>query len=138
MMSNPAFPLQIFYDGSCSVCSREVEQYGRRDRHGLLILIDISDPAFDPAPFNISREQFMYELHVIDRNGAIYRGIDAFRAIWLAFPSSKLLRLCVTLITLPLINPLARLCYRAFARIRRYLPKRYDSCKSGSCRIGKI
>jgi hypothetical protein len=40
-----------------------------------------------------------------------------------------------TLIALPLLNPLARLCYRGFARIRRYLPKRHRDCASGSCRI---
>lgn len=137
MKKYPEFPLKIFYDGSCSVCAREVEHYGRKDREGRLILVDISDAAFDPEPFEISREQFMYQLHAIDRTQTVFRGVEAFWAIWQAFPSSTFLGLCGTVITLPLVNPAARLCYRAFARIRGYLPKRHGSCATGSCRVGR-
>jgi len=56
----PVFPLQIFYDGSCSVCATEVERYGRKDRDGRLILVDISALGFDPAPFRTSLVEFMY------------------------------------------------------------------------------
>lgn len=136
MMSTPEFPLQIYYDGSCTVCAHEVERYGRMDRLGNLVLVDISDPGFDPALFRITREQFMYQMHAIDRKGTVFRGVDAFWAIWQAFPSSTFLGLCGTLITLPLVNPVARLCYRIFASIRVYLPKR-DPCVTGSCRIGR-
>jgi predicted DCC family thiol-disulfide oxidoreductase YuxK len=137
MKITPEFPLQIFYDGSCSVCAREVERYGRMDRHGRLVLIDISSPGFDPDPFRISLEQFMYQLHAVDGKSTVFRGVDAFWAIWQAFPSSTLLGLCGTLITLPLINPLARLCYRAFASIHAYLPKKRSNCLTDTCRIGR-
>ena len=133
----PVFPLQIFYDGSCSVCATEVERYGRKDRDGRLILVDISAPGFDPAPFRTSLAEFMYQMHVIDRSGRVFRGVEAFWAIWQAFPSSTLLGLCGKLIMLPLVNPAARLCYRMFAGVRGYLPKRRNSCSSGSCRIGR-
>lgn len=136
MLNKPFFPLRIFYDGACSVCATEVERYGRRDRDGRLILVDISDPRFDPAPFGISLADFMYQMHAIDRSGRVYRGVEAFWAIWQAFPASTLLGLMGMLITLPVLNPLARLCYRGFARIRRYLPKRRNDCTTGSCRIG--
>jgi predicted DCC family thiol-disulfide oxidoreductase YuxK len=136
MTSEPEFPLRIFYDGSCSVCAHEVERYGRMDRLGNLVQVDISDPRFDPAPFRITLDQFMYQLHVIDRNGTVFRGVDAFWAIWQAFPASTFLGLCGTVINLPLVNPLARFCYRIFARIRIYLPKR-AACVTGSCRIGR-
>lgn len=133
----PEFPLKIFYDGSCSVCAREVEHYGHRDREGRLVLVDISDPGFDPEPFGITLNQFMYQLHAIDRKGTVFRGVEAFWAIWQAFPTSTFLGVCGALITLPLINPVARLCYWIFANIRGYLPKRRDSCVTGSCRIGR-
>ena len=32
MLITPDFPLQVFFDGSCSVCATEVERYGRRDQ----------------------------------------------------------------------------------------------------------
>lgn len=136
MLNKPLFPLRIFYDGACSVCAREVERYGEADRDGRLLPVDISDPGFDPAPLGITLDEFMYQMHAIDRSGRIYRGVEAFWAIWQAFPASTLLGLLGLLITLPLVNPLARLCYRGFARIRRYLPKRPSDCAGGSCRIG--
>jgi predicted DCC family thiol-disulfide oxidoreductase YuxK len=137
MLTTPNFPLQVFYDGSCSVCASEVERYGRRDRDGRLILVDISAPEFDPAPFGITLAEFMYQMHAIDQSGRVFRGVEAFWSIWQAFPTSSLPGLCGKLILLPLFNPLARLCYRIFAGIRGYLPKRRNDCTSGSCRIGR-
>jgi predicted DCC family thiol-disulfide oxidoreductase YuxK len=136
MRNKPHFPLRIFYDGGCSVCATEVERYGKMDQAGRLILVDISAVDFDPHPFGIDMADFMYQMHAIDSTGRVYRGVEAFRAIWQAFPASTLLGLLGMLITLPLLNPLARLCYRGFARIRRYLPKRRAACTTGSCRIG--
>jgi len=136
MRIKPSFPLSVFYDGSCSVCATEIEHYGKLDRFGRLILIDISRSEFDPAPFGFTLDEFMYQLHAIDRSGRIYRGVEAFWAIWQVFPTSTVFGLMGALITMPLLNPLARICYRAFARIRRYLPKRRTDCTTGSCRIG--
>jgi len=137
MPAKPRFPLRIFYDGSCSVCAAEVERYGRLDQEGRLILVDISAPDFKPACHGISLAEFMYQMHTIDQAGRVYKGVDAFWAIWQAFPASTLFGLLGTVITLPVINPIARLCYRGFAGIRKYLPKRGDDCTAGSCRIGK-
>ena len=137
MSKPPAFPITVFYDGACVVCSTEIEHYRRRDHHGRLILVDISAPDFQPGPYTLTLQTFMYELHAIDRTGKIYTGIEAFWAIWQAFPTSTLLGLLGTALHLPLINPLTRLCYRGFARIRKYLPKRGADCRNGTCRIGK-
>ncbi len=134
MDSKPDFPLRVFYDGSCPVCGAKAKGYGRKDRAGRLILVDVSAPDFDPAPFGITQAEFMYQMHALDRSGRVYRGVEAFRAIWLAFPASRLLGLCGDIIALPLVNPLARLAYRAFARLRGYLPKRSRGCTGGSCR----
>lgn len=137
MPKTPLFPITVFYDGACSVCSTEIEQYRCQDRAGRLLLVDISTPDFNPARYNLSLSAFMYELHVIDSRGVVYTGVEAFWAIWQAFPASTLYGLFGTLITLPIINPLARLGYRGFARIRKYLPKKRNDCADGSCRIGK-
>jgi predicted DCC family thiol-disulfide oxidoreductase YuxK len=133
----PAFPLQIFYDGSCSVCAGEMEFYRRKKHDNRLLFIDITAPEFDPAPYGISQEAFMYELHAIDRQGRIYKGIEAFGAIWLAFPDLSVYRLLGTLVALPGVNPLALMAYWSFARIRNYLPNSSNACKDASCRLGK-
>jgi predicted DCC family thiol-disulfide oxidoreductase YuxK len=137
MPEKPDFPIQVFFDGACVVCSREIAHYVRMDQEQRLIPIDISHSDFDPKPYGITLDDFMYELHVIDQRGRVYRGVEGFWAIWQAFPSSTALGLLGSLITLPLVNPLARLSYKVFARLRPFLPKHKDLCESGTCRIGK-
>lgn len=134
MPNKPEFPLRVFYDGSCLVCATEIEHYLDKDHEGRLLAVDISEPGFDPAPLRISLESFMYELHAIDSNDQLFRGIEAFRAIWQAFPASTLYGIFGAVITLPVINPAARLFYKVFARIRTYLPKKHN-CRNGTCRI---
>lgn len=132
----PQFPLRVFYDGACVVCAAEVEHYGRKDQHDRLQLIDISAPDFDPQAFGLSHEDFMRQMHVIDQSDRIYRGVDAFWAIWQAFPHSRLYRLFTRLISWPALNSLARIGYRCFARYRHLLPKR-AVCNDNSCRLPK-
>ena len=129
----PAFPLQVFYDGACSVCAAEMASYRRKEHEGRLIFVDLSSPDFDPARYGVAMEAFRYEMHAIDRQGRIYRGVEAFRAIWHAFPTSTWYGFLGTLVTLPGLSLLFRLAYRLFARIRKYLPKR--PCKDGVCGI---
>jgi predicted DCC family thiol-disulfide oxidoreductase YuxK len=136
MPDKPQFPIRVFYDGSCSVCAREMEHYLRRQHGGRIVVVDIIASDFDPEPWRISREAFLYELHVIGRKGSVYRGVDAFWAIWQAFPASSRYGLLGFFINLPVVNPLARLVYKGFARIRKYLPERSD-CGSGACKIGR-
>jgi predicted DCC family thiol-disulfide oxidoreductase YuxK len=131
-MKRPQAPLRVFYDGACSVCTAEMKHYQRMDHHGAIIAVDISSADFDPVPYNLPLASFRYELHVIDQNGVVYRGIEAFQAIWQGLPQSSIYAFMGMLISLPLINSVARLFYKGFARIRRFLPRRHR-CDSGSC-----
>jgi predicted DCC family thiol-disulfide oxidoreductase YuxK len=111
--------------------------YRRKEHGGRLVFVDISTPDFDPTPYGTTLPEFMYEMHAIDRSGEVYCGIEAFRAIWQAFPASTLYGVLGWLITVPGVNHLARLAYRSFASIRKYLPKRKAACQNGTCRIGR-
>jgi predicted DCC family thiol-disulfide oxidoreductase YuxK len=136
MPNFPAYPLQIFYDGSCSVCTAKMAVYQGKEHDGRLLFIDVSSLDFDPAPYGISLEAFLYELHAIDGNKRVYRGVNALRAIWQAFPGSSFYGLLVALITCPGINQLAQLAYWSFARMRRFLPQSHARCSKGHCGIG--
>jgi predicted DCC family thiol-disulfide oxidoreductase YuxK len=76
----------------------------------------------------------MHQLHAIDQDGQIFKGVDSFRAIWQAFPASTGYGIMGRIIQLPLVNRLARIGYWLFARIRPYLPKRHQ-CHNGTCSI---
>jgi predicted DCC family thiol-disulfide oxidoreductase YuxK len=78
--------LKLSYDGSCHVCLAEMSVYMRKDHGGRLKFVDISDPGYKPYDYRISLEEFMSQMHAIDRNGMVFRGIDAFQAIWQTFP----------------------------------------------------
>lgn len=136
MLIKPEFPIRVFYDGACSVCSSEVEHYLHQNHGGRLFALDISAPDFNPELYHNTLDEFMYELHVIDCNGRIFRGVDAFWAIWQAFPDSKLYGVLCSVTSMPIVNTVARLMYKGFARIRPYLPKKHD-CENGSCKIDR-
>jgi len=137
MPDTPVYPLRIFFDGSCSVCAAEMEVYRRKEHDGRLQFVDISAPGFDPAPYGISLEAFLYEMHAIDREKHVYRGVEAFAAIWRAFPASTLYGLLGSLAMFPGINLLARAAYWSFARLRKYLPKTAAACRDGTCGLGR-
>lgn len=132
MSANSEFPMKVFYDGSCYVCSSEMYVYMGKDHGGRLEFVDISDPDFNPAAYGISMADFMYQMHAIDRTGRVFRGVEAFRAIWHAFPNSSWYRFLGGLVTVPGVNIVAGAAYRAFAGARKYLPKKSGAvCKTG-------
>ena len=133
MATSTRFPLQVFYDGNCSICSREMRLYQRRECADRLIFFDISAPGFNAADHDRSFEDFMKELHVRDADGQYHTGISAFARIWSAFPESPLYSLLERTVTLPGIRQGADLGYATFARFRHLLPK--TSCQDGSCRL---
>jgi len=133
-MRAPRFPLTVFYDGACIVCATEIEHYLKKDHGGKLLAVDISSHDFDPAPYKISMTDFMQQLHAIDQDSQVFKGIDSFWAIWQAFPPSTIYGVMGRIIQSPLVNRLARIGYWMFARIRPYLPKR-NQCDSGTCSI---
>jgi predicted DCC family thiol-disulfide oxidoreductase YuxK len=117
----PEYPLTVFFDGGCPVCSREMAFIRKQTSGAKLIFIDISRPDFDPAPYGRSRKEFMAKMHAMDAKGRFLVGVDAFRALWQTMPGT--LYPCLAKLTgLPGIHALARLGYRVFARLRRYLP----------------
>jgi predicted DCC family thiol-disulfide oxidoreductase YuxK len=124
MKRTPAFPLKVFFDGGCGVCTSEMRTYRSRENGGRLLFIDIRSPGFDPSPHGISRKEFMRELHAIDSEGHVYRGVDAFRAIWKAFPGSGWFGFLEGFVNIPGVNYLSRLAYRIFARLRKHFPKK--------------
>jgi predicted DCC family thiol-disulfide oxidoreductase YuxK len=117
----PENPLTVFYDGNCSVCSREMAGYRGRVSEGLLHFVDISQPDFDPTPYGRSRQEFMRLMHVMDARGRFFVGVDAFRALWRGMPG-EFYPLLAALTGLPGVHLFARIGYHLFARLRHYLP----------------
>ena len=130
-----AFPLEIFYDGSCLVCASEIDHYRKRNPQQRLRFIDIMAEDFQSLDYGKSQAEFLAKMHVRDSQGQFFSGVEAFLLIWQAFPSCSIYRLLGAVIGLPGVNLLARLGYKVFARYRHFLPKKTINCDSGSCNL---
>lgn len=126
-MKNITYPITVFYDGACGVCSTEIAYY-RTQADERVSFVDIAAADFDATRFGRPREAFQKELHVCDANGRFFTGVEAFRRLWEAIPS-PFYPLLSSFVGLPGINLAARTGYSVFARFRHLLP----GSRAGSC-----
>ena len=124
------FPLRIFFDGQCPLCSREVQHYLTRDPQHNLMAIDIAAPDFNPQSYGLDPGAVHAVMHAIDAAGNIYTRVDAFLAIWQGVTPSTPIRLAQTLIAIPFLRKIADVAYITFARNRYRLTGR---CTPQSC-----
>lgn len=125
------YPLTIFYDGACGVCSTEIKHY-RSIADQRVKFINIAAVDFDAESYGKSMEEFQKVLHLCDAEGQFYTGVEAFRRLWEALPSS-FYPLLSTFVGLPGVHLLARIGYSIFARFRHLLPTSHAT----SCPISK-
>ena len=78
----------VLYDGSCPICSREIQQYKKGDPQGEICWLDVSSPNF-VAPPGQSAEALMQRFHVIRPDGSIVSGAAAFVHLWEQLPGWK-------------------------------------------------
>ena len=104
----------MLYDGACPFCSREAALLKRADAAGHVRFVDISQPAFDPAAYGLTRADVDAQLHFFDGEGRLYRAMDAVRAAYRAAGVGW--RMAWT--GAPLIRPVFDRLYRVFARNR--------------------
>ena len=125
------YPLTIFYDGACGVCSTEISHYRSIADHRVRF-VNIADVDFDAGAYGKPIGDFQKLIHARDAEGRYYIGVDAFRQLWEALPPPHY-QLLSTFVGLPGINLAARTGYAIFARFRHLLP----SSHSASCPITK-
>lgn len=118
-----SYPLTIFYDGSCRICEREMRAYRRSNPLKRLVFVNISNSCFDAAEYGVARQDFIARLHVCDAQGQFYTGVDAFLAIWRAYPDRSFYSLIGRVISFPPVLFFARIGYSLFARYRHLLPR---------------
>lgn len=109
--------LEVWFDGGCPLCRREIALMRRLDRRGAITFTDVSD---GQGACPIDRAALLARFHVREA-GVMLSGAAAFAAMWRAIPLLRPLGLMArnkTVLTL-----LERL-YVAFLRIRPGLVRR--------------
>ena len=120
--------VEVFYDGKCPLCMREIRMLQRFDRRHRIRCTDIAAPDFDPEDYHRSMADFMGEIHGRLPNGNWIYGVEVFRQLYAAVGLGPI----VLLTRAPGISHLMNLGYRCFAKNRLRLTGR---CTSESCAI---
>ncbi len=119
---------EVFYDGDCPLCQREINWLRRRDRQRRIVFTDIADPGFDPESVGKSFQTLMDQIHGRTPDGRWITGVEVFRHLYHAAGFGKF----VAVTRLPVIRHMLDTGYRVFARHRLRLTGR---CRSGVCGV---
>jgi predicted DCC family thiol-disulfide oxidoreductase YuxK len=82
--------LEVFFDGECPLCLREIKMLRRRDRAQQLSFTDISAPGFSAEARGYSHERLMAEMHARTPEGETLVGVEVFRRIYDSLGFSRL------------------------------------------------
>jgi predicted DCC family thiol-disulfide oxidoreductase YuxK len=118
--------VEVFYDGQCPLCRREMGMLRRLDRRQIIQFTDIADPAFDAACLGKTHGDLMGEIHGRLPDGTWIKGVEVFRQLYGAVG----FRWLVSLSRWPGFRQMLDVGYRVFARHRLRLTGRCtDQCR---------
>lgn len=121
----------VIYDGHCRFCGAQVERLARLDRRGRLAFMSLHDEEVNRRYPDLTHEQLMEEMVVVDRRGRRHAGAAAIRYFSRRLP---LLWPVAPLLHIPFSLPLWAWLYRQVAR-RRYLFGKRVECEDDVCRV---
>ena len=108
--------LEVWFDGDCPLCRREIALMRRLDRRGAIVFTDVADGAGE-CP--IDRAELLARFHAREE-GVMLSGAAAFAAMWRAIPLLRPLGLAARNRTI--LGFLERL-YIAFLKVRPALTR---------------
>ena len=122
--------VEVFYDGLCPVCQREIRLLQRLDKRQNLHLIDFAAPDFDPAQYGLELSDLVSRMYVKDREGVLHEGLDSFPVMWDAVGQGWLWGWTRT----PGLRQLGLAGYALFRRVRPRFSGFQPCPVDGSCR----
>jgi predicted DCC family thiol-disulfide oxidoreductase YuxK len=126
-----ASDVEVFYDGECPLCVREIDMLRRRDRAGKIVFTDIAAPGFDPASVGLDYPTLMKRIHARLPSGELIEGVEVFRRLYTAVGFGGL----VALTRLPVVSQGLDLAYELFAKNRLRLTGRCLKTDDGACAV---
>ena len=107
--------IQVFFDGECPLCLREIRLLAALDaRRRRIRFTDIAAPGFDAAEWGTTQSHLMAEIAGRLPDGSWVRGVEVFRRLYTAIGLGPL----VALTRLPGVRHALDAAYRVFARNR--------------------
>ncbi|MCR9295827.1 MAG: DUF393 domain-containing protein [bacterium] len=109
------FEIEVFYDGDCPLCLREIQMLKWLDRRrGRIQFTDIASPDFQAERYGKTFDELMAEIHGRTPDGEWLIGVEVFRRLYSAVGFSWM----VAPTRLPAIKQLLDVGYRSFAKYR--------------------
>jgi predicted DCC family thiol-disulfide oxidoreductase YuxK len=121
----------VIYDGNCGICTAQVKKLRWWDCQGKLSYLSLHDPRVAERYPDLTHEQLMQEMVIVDTRGRRHAGAYAIRYL-----TSRLRRLwwLAPLLYFPGSMLLWKPLYRWIAR-NRYRLSGKDACEGGSCEL---
>ena len=119
---------EVYFDGACPLCAREITLLRRLDRHDRIRFTDIAAPGFDVRSTGLDMDQLMATIRGRLADGTPVEGVEVFRQLYGAVGFGPL----VAISRLPGMHQLLDLAYDSFARHRLRLTGR---CHDGACAL---
>ena len=107
--------LTVFFDGSCPICSKEINFYKMRAGADELSWVDVSDEEISIPIQTRSREELMARFHVLSSSGELVSGGAAFAELWASLPAFKIFG---KIFKLPILRYLIDVGYDMFLTLR--------------------
>lgn len=121
------FDVEVFFDGECPLCTKEIDLVRRLDRRSRVRFVDIAAPSFDAvARVGRTHDELMARIHARLPDGNLVEGVEVFRLMYAAVGLGPL----VALTRLPGITQLLDASYTWFAKNRLRLTGR---CEADAC-----
>lgn len=114
--------VEVFFDGACPLCTREISLLRRLDERGNIRFTDIAAPGFDPAELGTTHEALMSQIQGRLPDGTWIEGVEVFRQLYDAVGFHTLVRLT----RLPIVRGALGAAYSVFAKNRLKLTGRCD------------
>lgn len=125
---NPLIEVEVFYDGECPLCMREIRMLQRLDRAGRIGFVDIAHPEFDARSVGVAWGTLMERIHGRLPDGTLIEGVEVFRRLYAAVGFRRL----VAMSRWPLVSQMFDLAYLVFAKNRLRLTGR---CADAGCEV---
>jgi predicted DCC family thiol-disulfide oxidoreductase YuxK len=125
-----AFDIEVFYDGACPLCAREIRMLRGVDRRQRIRFTDIADDRFDAREVGAPLGVLAARIHGRLPDGRMIEGVEVFRRMYAAVGFPRL----VAMTRWPVVAPALEIAYGVFARYRRRLT---GQCSGGTCAPGR-
>ena len=122
------YHMEVFYDGHCPMCMREIRALMRLDLGGHIRFTDFASGVFDPAEIGKSPDELTRRTHARLPTGEIISGMDVMRTMCSILGLHRVARFS----RVPVLSTILTAANAVFSHLRR---RNAEGCEEGCCGV---